>query len=161
MSDDDTQVDAAQVDAYLDAMEKLIEEHGWAVQGVSGSGPDDYCYTVGLSSRDLPELIICGLPFQTAATILNDTATLMVAGQPLAHGDHAPLGGGYEMTAVDVDEVYLTMLTMAKAFSDKPIRALQLVWPSAEHLYPWDAGYDDASVGSVALLSSKIPPAKD
>ena len=149
------------ISSYLDHMDEIIQEYGWAVQGVAGKDiSDTYAYTVGLSIKDLPELVIRGLDIRVATVILNDVATAMVRGQSVRHGSTVAVGDGYSLTAVEVDDEHLHTLALAEAISVSRIRALQLVWPDAAHRLPWDPGFD-TTWSSVPLLSSKVPPIKE
>ncbi len=69
----------------LDAIR--IEEHGWAVQAVSGPGGADagaqsWTYTVGLlDAADHPELIMAGVEPSVASSILSMLAESVVDGE--------------------------------------------------------------------------------
>ncbi len=64
----------------LAALEERITQRGWAVQYVSSEDPRDieFGYTVGLSARGLPELLVTGVPQSAAEHILDRVATELV-----------------------------------------------------------------------------------
>lgn len=149
---------SGEITAHLNKIAELIHEHGWAVQGVVGSdGSDTYAYTVGLSFKDLPELVLRGLDYNVSANILNDVASAMIRGQRIMHGSTVEIANGYSLTAVEVDDEHLHTLAVAETMSITKISALQLVWPDAGHKLPWDPDFD-STWSNVPVLSSKVPP---
>lgn len=148
------------VDSYLVRIQALIEEHGWAVQGVlpTADDPDPgFGYTVGLTLKGLPEIIIFGLSAELMHSTLNQVAFHMVD-----HGPHHAgqvidylFGGGYDPIAVQVDpehfdEEYLTVA--GRMYGDLNLSALQLVIPDKEHRFPWDDGF---SMSALPLLGPR------
>src|SRR5689334_18985943 len=68
---------------FTTELEALIREHGWAVQGVfdaTSPGPSGWVYTIGLEDLGHAELMIVGLPLDTAHGLLNRVLTEAVAG---------------------------------------------------------------------------------
>lgn len=131
--------------AYERHARELIAEHGWMVQAVFGdeAGRPDFAYTVGLTAAGKPELIIFGLSAEPATYILNDAARRVADGEPgWEHGRLVPqlLKGGYDPLLVAVDD--LEDLALARRFyPDTQVRgALQLVYPDADHRWPWQPG---------------------
>lgn len=140
--------DGAFVSAYLDQLGANIRDHGWAVQGVFPTDPEDYsfAYTVGLLDKGCPvELLVSGLAVNTSAHILNEIADEMV------QGDKQPpetweLADGYVMRRVlhDFDRDDQLQLGVARAYYRREIIPVaQYVWPSQEHHYPWDDLWPD------------------
>lgn len=62
---------------YLDVLRATIRDHGWAVQYVESENRP-FAYTVGLPGRGLPELLMTGLPADTACRVLNSIAHMIV-----------------------------------------------------------------------------------
>lgn len=73
-------------------VEHHIQTHGWTILGVGpgDDGQDPFCYTIGLTGKDLPELIVSpsalshpGLeelnPFVAMGVLLNATASALLA----------------------------------------------------------------------------------
>lgn len=134
-------------DKYLDTVVKAIAEHGVMIQGVFAGEDDEpappFAYTVGLAMEDHPELIVFGLPMETAQAILNDLAIERVlkgrknltAGQELRD-----VVKNYPVRLVQVVDSS-THLTVANALfqqEPEPIAALQVVFPDRDGRWPWD-----------------------
>lgn len=57
----------------LVAMSERIDEHGWIVTGIE-SGPRTIAYTVGLTAKGWPELVMTGSDWHEMAAFLNHAA---------------------------------------------------------------------------------------
>jgi hypothetical protein len=137
------------VDDYLVRIQALIEEHGWAVQGVFPT-PDEptisFGYTVGLTLKELPEVIIFGLTAALTQSTLNNVARHMVEDGPLHAGDIVDylFQGGFDPIAIDVDQEHIDheyLTVVGRLYGDRNPTAVQLVIPDKEHRFPWDDGY--------------------
>ena len=128
--------------------EKLVGDvtaHGWHVVKVAedDQGPG-FTYTVGLwQSFRHPEVILVGLPGETAHVILNDL------GEAVRRGEHFEAGTesevfleGYPVTFRPVPEDrQWPYFGFARWFYDGgAFPALQLVFPDREHRWPWQDG---------------------
>lgn len=129
--------------AELQDMHNKIARHGWAVQGVFGEEETreaPFAYTVGLTAKGLPELVIYGLNVGLAGNLLNTAATRMIesgefnAGQAISR-----LIRNFDMVAIDVLRP-VDLLVAMQIYG--PVRAIQLVWPGAKGQYPWQDGYE-------------------
>jgi hypothetical protein len=82
--------------AYLEQMQRVIDQWGWAVQGMmkpTGLGGNlGVFYTVGLTVKGLPELTISGTEPDVAKGMLNLMASRAVEGR-LVPGQMYRLGG--------------------------------------------------------------------
>jgi len=128
----------------------MIRDHGWAIQGVFATETSDqrwdFAYTVGLMERGCTaELVMTGIPMNTAAVILNEIAAAIVnSGEKIPPAEY-PLPGGYVLKAVAFtprqgSDIHLGV---ARAYYDRPdVPVVQYVWPDKEHRYPWDDGWD-------------------
>lgn len=137
-------------DAYIDQIEALIRDHGWAVQGVFATETSDlrfdFAYTVGLMKRGCTaELLIAGLPIHTGAAILNEIAASMLnSGQMIPPGEW-DLANGYKLKAKFFvprkgSELHLGV---ARAYYNRPdVPVAQYVWHDRNGNYPWDEGWD-------------------
>lgn len=70
------------IDDFKEQVLANVERHGFHLQGVfeSETSPS-FTYTVGLTrTHDLPELILIGVPFQTAAHLLSTIVNRLLAG---------------------------------------------------------------------------------
>ena len=117
--------------------------HGWTVIAVFPTRADPgplFAYTVGLSGKGLPELVIYGLPGPVARRLLNEVARRMVAAKE-------PFRGGDEILGVLADELPLVAvgiedggdLNLVRELYGAP-EAVQLVWPDGDGVFPWEAG---------------------
>lgn len=141
MTDPDFDLRAA---SYLDGVRRKIRDYGFAVQGVFPSEDDPkgegFCYTVGLSGKQHPELLIRSLGASVSAEILNGLGQRLLAGEVLPVGVPIPgvLDDGY-----DVILVYAATRDLGVARTLFPgVTALQVVWPDSEHRFPWNIGYN-------------------
>lgn len=132
----------ARLDAYLtDKVLPIIAEHGWMVQGVFPTADDPcvgFCYTVGLTTAGLPELVIAGLPYETSGALLNDAARVHLA-EEITPGATVDGVATVPFRAVDAP---LSEVNMARnLYGAENVRAIQLVWPDAGGAFPGDAGW--------------------
>lgn len=128
-----------------------VRTYGWHVQGVfdhKGVKPD-WCYTVGLTLKWMPELILAGLPMNGAAGMLNRIAELAIAGEiALVAGQvirREELAGEYGLYLLDVPDPWqedkpLGVARMMEA-AIGGVRALQVVWPDDQYRWPWVKGF--------------------
>lgn len=140
-----------------DRVRDVIAAHGWAVVGVfptavAGDGPS-FSYTVGLTGRDLPELAVYGLDPQTAGTILNALAAMLVGGGELVVGEkvHGVIGGGLALVAIEMTDA--TDLAAVCSVYGGVLAARQIVWPDAQGRMPWEGG----DLGGVQPLLGVAP----
>lgn len=139
-------------DGYVRHMQDLIAEFGWAIQAVMGDEETvPFCYTVGLASKDLPELAVFGLPAPVAGAILNDLAARAVAG--VEFGDGLMLHDVVDALPVMIVEVIDSTkhLTLANRIgrrtpADPQVRAWQVVFPDAQGRWPWAPESDVATL---------------
>ena len=126
---------------YLDHMQGLIDRFGWAVVGVESDGiHPPLAYTLGLTLRGKPELVVTGLPPQRATLLLNAAASRVVDTAVLRPGDEILVEGGPLMEVVRVDEPSAHLFA-AVEFYGPGIQALQLAWADDRGHWPWDAGF--------------------
>ncbi|MBX9640953.1 MAG: DUF4262 domain-containing protein [Mycobacteriaceae bacterium] len=127
----------ATIDDYLNVLRGIIAENGWAVQFVEdGSRP--FAYTVGLSLRGLPELLITGLQPRESARVLNSVAHYIADdGMVVQPAEHIDYQGELLLEVVEVEHPDVH-LTFAVRLRDAPIRAFQLVWTDDRRHWPWD-----------------------
>jgi hypothetical protein len=123
----------------------LIAQYGWMVQGVFPSHdtpPEkryEFCYTVGLADKGLPEFIEYGLNLESGKVTLNDLAKRAAGGELFAPGVLIEFQNDYHGMLIEADD--LSDLTLARYFYGEDIRAFQLVFEDLEHRWPNDPGY--------------------
>ena len=139
---------------YLDTViTPLVHRNGWAVQGVEGRHP--LAYTVGLTDRGLPELVVTGLRAGPAASLLNDVAR-QVLQQDVTPGQRLS-SAQWELQVLAVEHPQEHLLTATALYGDE-VRGMQLVWPDDRGRYPWQAGHRSQRGGQRLLGRS---PARD
>lgn len=135
---------AAMRAAVLADTRAKIAANGWTVVAVFATVDHprpSFAYTVGLSERGLPELSVYGLPGRVAHSLLNEVARRMV------ESERAPQTGE-RIEGVLVDDVALVAVAMTDARELNLVReiygsvaaAVQVVWPDADGLLPWEHG---------------------
>jgi hypothetical protein len=143
---------------YLDHLRDLVAAHGWAVVGVEGDGVHPpFAYTVGLTPRDRPELVMTGLDPCPATRLLNAAAEYVLDTAVPAAGETVRIGDGPVMEVVKVTEPTAHLL-VAMEFYGKLTRALQLVYVDARGHWPWCAEYHGGPGGQPVLGIREMPP---
>jgi hypothetical protein len=136
---------------YLDFLRDKITRFGWAVQGVERDRiHPPWGYTVGLTPRGHPELVVTGLPVVRAARLLNDVAGHVMHAAAPAPGEQIALRGGPLIEIVQVEEP-TAHLVMAVELYGSRLRALQVVHADDRGHWPWDLGYRGVRGGQPVL----------
>ena len=144
--------------------EKLISdvrEYGCHILRVFAdeSGPE-FAYSVGMYlSYGQPEVIIFGLPADTAQTILNDICEHAARGERFFAGNTTDkLLQAHDVCFTEVPPAaYADHFGFALWFyKSLPERfpAIQLVWPDRAGKFPWEPGYDHSLDHLQPVLSS-------
>jgi hypothetical protein len=128
---------------YLNRSLEIIAERGHMVQGVIPveEGDHGFTYTVGLSARGWPEIVMVCPDMQPAAKLINDIVDYYDgAGREPVAGDEVTLAEGcmpIRLRACSIDAPGYPLNT-ARAFYDDDVRALQAVLPDPLGHYPGD-----------------------
>lgn len=138
---------------------RAVAQTGQVNIHVSGSelGPP-YTYSVGLEkSYGHPELIIFGLDGEPSDYILNKLIEKIKAGKPIPTADgqiHLVTDIGPLPFAVRpaqhsnvIEYVHEARRYYASEQSAANIRYLQIVWPDAAGIFPWEEGFDPHAEG--------------
>jgi len=120
--------------AYAAKVQSVIDEHGWMVQFVGCDPP--LAYTIGLTVRGLPELVVSALPPDVAAQVLNRAARL-----GFTAGDLVDIGFSVQFRAVPVTTPRTHMGVAGRMYGNR-FTALQLLWPSKTGVWPGEEGWD-------------------
>lgn len=120
----------------------MIEEFGWAVRhvGAGDAGEAAFSYTVGLTAMSHPEIVVTGLPFQSAHAFLNDIGRRVSAGEHFAPGLSTE-----ELTGPDAPVVFIRaddvsgLTAVERVYG--AVDALQMVWPDSTGQLPWAEGW--------------------
>jgi hypothetical protein len=141
--------------AHLTAM---VRKHGWFIQYVSGSmcdmpgcdcsdadeGPA-FAYTIGLFGLNHPELLILGVPPQTADGVLNDLGARVKAGAALMPGTLITFKHWPHRIVPEVvpnpDEIVFGANDYYRLEDGSSVPVLQLSYDDLEGRFPWQEGY--------------------
>lgn len=145
---------------YMLRISQGVAEHGWMIQGVTGSPP--FSYTIGLAKFLHPDLVVYGVNPSTAQTMLNEV------GQRVREGEKFTPGVSYARVLRDLDVRVLVVPpevgefgVAARFYREHDIQhwaMLQLVWPDKANLFPWDKGFDENLRPFQPLLGSPETP---
>lgn len=91
----------ATAEEYLDEVYGIMLMHGWAVQHVECERRP-FAYTVGLTRRGLPELVVTGLSPRRGQRLLNIAARRALVGDLLTPGMQTTLPAGPLVETVQV-----------------------------------------------------------
>jgi hypothetical protein len=135
----------------LEYLRGLLDQHNWVVIGVHEERyRPPYSYTLGLTDRELPELVITGLPHKRAADALTRAAWDLLAGETLAPGKRIRTVEGLLAEVVKVDEPGAHLDVAADLYGQQ-LAALQLVYTDQRGRWPWDRKFRDGQGGQPVL----------
>ncbi len=130
-------------DAWL---EEAIAEYGWPVLRVP-EGPDVdeplFHYTVGLTAKEQPELIVYSLPYDVGHDVLNSVAEQVLAGHELRDDEPVP---GLPAEAPELRTFATTSLQdplgLATSRYGDAVKVRQVVLPDKHGRWPWEQSAD-------------------
>jgi hypothetical protein len=138
---------------YLGYIKSIVASAGWAVQGVERDRVrPPYAYTVGLTPRGKPELVVTGMSLTRATELLNDVAVHVLHAVVPEPGERVPLIGGPVVEFVEV-RVPSAHLLVATELYGPSIRALQVVHADDRGHWPWEVGFRGVKGGQPVLGS--------
>ena len=138
---------------FLDDVASKIEKRGHVVQGVFNDDEpaSSFAYTIGLSKTTGHELIILGLPVQTAGSILNAAADEI-------KGLSAPLTEDYAFSNIanfpfhvrfiSAESAKARCVVMRYFINFESTKFVQLVWPDRTGKFPGTEGCSELTVTS-------------
>ncbi|QWF77211.1 DUF4262 domain-containing protein [Amycolatopsis sp. CA-230715] len=136
---------------YLDELRGTITECGWAVQSIERDRlHPPRAYTVGLTPRGRPELVVTGLPPGKAGALLNSVAAHVLHADAPTAGEQIPLRGGPLIEIVEVTEPSAHLFTAIELYGGG-VRAVQLVYADDRGHWPWDRGFRGGKGGQPVL----------
>lgn len=145
-----TSLTATQLATYLGEVQAIMDAHGFAVQGVgAGETTPTLIYTVGLSKTTAHELVIVGLPIQTAAGLLNQIAEVIKAGHLVLteHTVFADIANfPLRVRMLPFEEAVQRCPVVSHLCRDKPIVFAQIVWPDSLGIFPDEPGCNENAV---------------
>jgi len=130
---------------YRKSVINNINNHGFHSTTVAGEeGDPTYTYSTGIQETlNAPELITIGLGSSLAHTLSHIYYDRVKAGETFVenHKYEGFLKGVTVMfKTVPLEKINEYMLCVPWLYGDKPHRALQLIYPDDNHLWPWDEG---------------------
>ncbi len=141
------------------ALRDRIDRHGWTVLEVvpDASGPVFY-YTVGLTARGLPELLIFGLDPATGQKVLENLADRLVHGLVPADGTLVDdVLRNVPVALRDMRQLKAeTHLRYANEFFPGAVRAMQVIWPDTAGVFPWQQDFDKTMAVYQRLLTETM-----
>jgi hypothetical protein len=147
-------------------IDAVIDEHGWALQGVFGDGPGQphFTYTVGLFDR-LPELLCVGPCAEISGPTLNALAEKLLARPELAQlGQRIELPGDagvlpvIQLGAVDPRWRARYVLRATAYHRTEDIEVLQVLAPDPDGRFPDDPAIDRHYLSSQPVLADPEQP---
>lgn len=140
-----------------------IAERGLHVVVVPESGERPaYAYSIGLwDSFEQPEVIVFGLPAESATDLLEAVADAADEGRPCVAGSqHQDLLQGYPVRFVAVPaHLHAKYLPRAcELYAGAPFPVVQLVWPDKQGRWPWHEGVRQGFRELQPLLDRLPPP---
>ncbi len=124
-----------------------VERVGWHVVGVAEESEPPlppYAFSVGMYyTMGSPEIVIAGLPHQRAAEIINFIGLEVRAGRRIDTGSpvsdilhsHAAI---FRPVPTSRHREHLGYAVWFYHFLSDPLPCVQLFWPDANGLFPWD-----------------------
>lgn len=144
-------------------MRRMIERYGWALQYVESAVDERgvhpaFCYTVGLTAKGRPELVITGRVADQSAEVLGELAAWTKDGPRLTPGD-TYTAGGLDVCLVEVRECEDWLLRAVDLYGRR-VRALQAVWTDCAGLLPWEGAMGSVSgwTGVAAVVQPLLGP---
>jgi hypothetical protein len=141
---------ATRADA-LDHMAGLVEQYGWAIQFVERDRDrPPFAYTLGLTLRGLPELVVTALSARRSWQLLNEEAARVVVEGPPRQGQRLVLSDGRaaEVVALPHPDAHLFVAT---DLYGPHVRALQLARADDRGRWPWEVGHRAGRGGQPVL----------
>jgi hypothetical protein len=136
--------------AYMSWVASTVSEHGWAISGRHGDqAAPPWAYSVGMwLTCQAPELVLCGLPVENAATIINAIGARIAEGADFGPDDvlddicPAPLAFRPVEPSWRATDGLLAVSDSFYGMVRPPY--LQVVWSDKNGRFPWDAGFQSA-----------------
>lgn len=149
---------ADRAEEHLATLRRCIDARGWAVQAMERHrAHPPWAYTVGLTLRGLPELVVTGMAVLEAGRLLDDTAEHLVHSCVPSPGRRFGLPGGPLLEVVKVARPWAHLLVSARLFGEG-IEALQLVHADGAGRWPWERDYVGVLGGQPVLGVRAGPP---
>jgi hypothetical protein len=147
-------------DDFLIAVHENVKKHYCHLNGIMAEPP--FTYSTGLTTHDLPELIMTGMNMKQCAGIIMTIVHLIKDdGLEIADGQVIKLENYNDLPVafVKVSEEHkneMMGVTYQYLGKNKPFEALQVVWTDRNGKFPWDVDFEkrfnQAMLGEVNLV---------
>lgn len=149
--DDEVAAARERADARITA---LVRTHGWCVQYVAGdtcvrpacwcekTGAPAFAYSIGLHSLGHPELLMFGVPLETAMGVINELGSRVRAGDALVSGEVVTFDQWPHRVVPEPVPNAEKILLAAVRYYGIPVAALQLSYDDLAGRFPWEPGYE-------------------
>lgn len=144
---------------HRETPEQIIARVGWMVQLVFPRSRDDrsFAYTIGLTAKHLPELIMFALPHDVAGYALNTLAKRMSAGDILPGYTRLQDVLAADVQLIEADRAMADDYMVQCEQRYPAYRALQVVWPDPRSgAFPWEDGYAQRCAELQPLLRAAL-----
>ena len=138
----------------LEYLRGLLDQHSWVVIGVHEERyRPPYSYTLGLTNRELPELVVTGVPYKRAADMLTPAAWDLLGGGTLAPGNRIRMVDGLRRGREGCRAG--AHLDVAADLYGQQLAAVQLVYTDQRGHWPWDRRFRGGRGGQPVLAHGR------
>lgn len=141
MNDNENEISLDAMKMFV-AIEENIEKYGHTVIATYTS-MTNMAYTVGLTDKGLSEIVVFGLPEQSAHIVLNDSAQLAMENKLFLDVPNRLLANFPLIFKRVPPEAGVGYVNIANARAEHPVKLIQLVWPDEKGLFPWEDGFNE------------------
>lgn len=169
-----------QFETMMRRVRKEIFTHGWSAHFVPAKTSklmdpasqrrikSSFCYTVGLSNFELPELIIYGISEKLANTIFDNVIACLLDDEVLSNlvsNDRLVLPkafvGAHDVVVQLLPEVDVRMhaplaAVVAKEQGDNHPLMAQIIWPDQNGKFEWEEGSDQQLLAGQFVLAKRV-----
>jgi hypothetical protein len=137
---------AHRFDKHFAAVRNNVAEFGVHIQWIFDTEPS-FAYTVGMAGNNNPEFIVFNVTQEMAAWLLNNLALRVRDGvqdfEPDTLVDGLLTGFSLYLMPVEDSSEHLTLSNrFYRVPGRNPVRAVQVVQPGVNGLWPWEPGCD-------------------
>ena len=141
--------DLTMEDVLQDVRSRVVKDR-FTVVGVAGSREvAEVSYSVGLSERGAPELIVTGLRSEVASRLIRVWGDYLLHRSVVLPGETLR-SGPWLLQAVQVERPHDHLLVADRLYGDG-LRALQLVWADEAGRWPWEPAHRARRAGQPVL----------
>jgi hypothetical protein len=132
----------------LEQLEPIIARVGFAlapgIVDLPSGERESFTYTVGLAAHGYPELVVVGVPMDQAAHTLGPAALQLLKGELRTGVRNSSILQGLDVCFVTTPaDQFGSNLQLAKLWAGRDLDCIQMVWPDAKNLLPWEKGFDE------------------